>query len=131
MSGLPTQIPQQSVPLTQTAPGKKPDYMNVNWYLWAYNISQAVLGNGSSGSTPASPYDVLDTANLLSATADIPQAYRAISNVRALLGVGQLVDPMPRAQPAQTVTVGASPFTYTASRWRRESDRRVRAQSRR
>ena len=114
MSGLPLQIPQQSVPLNQIQPGDDPQYMNTNWYLWAYNISKAVLGTGSSGSTPASPYDALQTADLFSQTADIPQAYRKINNLAALLAGGALVDPVPQAQPVQTVTPGASPFTYTA-----------------
>jgi hypothetical protein len=114
MSGLPTQIPQQSVPLTQVDPGSKPDYMNVNWYLWAYNISKAVLGTGAGGTTPASPYDILDSTNLLAQVSDIPQAYRGIANLRALLAQPALVDTTPQAPPAQSVTPGASPFTYTA-----------------
>lgn len=113
MSGLPAQIPQQSVPLLQSSSGKEAQYMDVNWYLWAYNISQAVLGT-SSGSTPASPYDLLDAVNLIAATADIPQAYRGIENIAALLSMPLLADPVPDAQPVQVVTVGASPFIYTA-----------------
>lgn len=113
MSGLPLQIPQQSVPLL-AEPGTNPQYMNTNWYLWAYNISKAVLGSGSSGSTPTSPFDALDAANLFSQTSDIPQAYRKIQNLSALIGMPALVDPVPMAQPVQAVTVGASPFTYTA-----------------
>lgn len=115
MSGLPTQIPQQSVPLLQNNSGAPAQYMDINWYLWAYNISKAVLGAGSgAGTTPASPYDVLDQANLIAQGADIPQAYRQISNLRALIANIPLQDPTPAAQPVQTVTPGASPFTYTA-----------------
>lgn len=116
MTGLPTQIPQQSVPLIQDdASSAKPQYMDVNWYLWAYNISQAVLGTGQGGgTTPASPFDFLDAANLLAQGADIPQAYRHIDNLAALLAAPALPEPVPAAQPVQTVTVGASPFTYTA-----------------
>ena len=114
MSGLPTQIPQQSVPLL-TETGDKPQYMNVNWYLWAYNISKAVLGTGGGGgTTPASPYDALDSANLFAQAADIPQAYRRIENLAALFSSIPLPDPVPAAQPVQPVTPGASPFTYTA-----------------
>lgn len=115
MSGLPTQIPQQSVPLLQTDQKLAPQYMNVNWYLWAYNISQSVLGTGQDNTTPASPYDLLEGNDIIAQGADIPQAYRGLSNVAALMGVTPLLpDPVPAAQPVQTVTAGASPFTYTA-----------------
>jgi hypothetical protein len=114
MSGLPDLIPQQSVPLIAN-PGNKPQYMDINWYLWAYNISKAVLGTGQSGGgTPASPYDSLDANNLFAQTADIPQAFRKIGNLSALLANTPLQDPVPAAQPVQSVTPGASPFTYTA-----------------
>jgi hypothetical protein len=113
MSGLPVQIPQQSVPLL-AEPGTNPQYMNTNWYLWAYNISKAVLGNGTTGTTPSSPLDSLQANDLFAQTSDIPQAYRKISNLAALLAGGAIVDPVPVAQPVQSVTVGASPFTYTA-----------------
>jgi hypothetical protein len=113
MSGLPVQIPQQSVPLLSD-PGADPQYMNTNWYLWAYNISKVVLGIGQSGSTPSSPFDALQANDLFVQTTDIPQAYRKISNLAALVAGGALVDPVPVAQPVQSVTVGASPFTYTA-----------------
>jgi hypothetical protein len=113
MSGLTLQIPQQSVPLL-AEPGPNPQYMNTNWYLWAYNISKAVLGSGSSGTTPSSPYDALQSNDLFAQTTDIPQAYRKIENLASLLAGGALVDPAPVAQPVQSVTIGASPFTYTA-----------------
>jgi hypothetical protein len=113
MSGLPVQIPQQSVPLL-AEPGPNPQYMNTNWYLWAYNISKVVLGIGASGSTPSSPFDALQANDLFAQTADIQQAYRKTENLAAILAGGALVDPVPMAQPVQTVTVGASPFTYTA-----------------
>lgn len=115
MSGLPTQIPQQSVPLIQDDTGSKPMVMDVNWYLWAYNISKAVLGTGQDGGgTPSSPYDALDAANLFAQSADVSQAYRRISNLSALIGVGALPEPAPVAQPVQIVTPGVSPFIYTA-----------------
>lgn len=116
MSGLPTQIPQQSVPLIQgDTSSVSPQYMDVNWYLWAYNISKAVLGTGQGGgTTPVSPYDSIDAVNLLAQGADIPQAYRQIENLAALLTSAQMADPIPAAPPVQTVAVGASPSTYTA-----------------
>lgn len=114
MSGLPNQIPQQSVPFIESVDGAEPAYVDINWYLWLYNLSKSVFGTGGSGSTPASPYDALDAANLFAQTADIPQAYRRINNLAALLASAPLPDPAPAAQPVQAVTVGASPFTYTA-----------------
>lgn len=114
MTGLPTQIPQQSVPLLQSTPGKKSEYMDVNWYLWAYNISQAVLGLSGTGTVPASPYDSLQSVNLIAQGADLPQAYRRIENLSAQLAMPPLQDVAPFAKPAQTITPGVSPFTYTA-----------------
>lgn len=114
MSGLPNQIPQQSVPFIEAVDGGKPSYVDVNWYLWLYNLSKSVFGTGGSGSTPASPYDALDAADLFAQTADIPQAYRRIENLAALLACAPFPDAAPAAQPVQAVTPGASPFTYTA-----------------
>lgn len=113
MSGLPNQIPQQSVPLIAGAT-KSPQYMDINWYLWAYNISKQVLGTSSGGSTPSSPYDLFDASNLTAQGADIPQAYRRIANLVVQMAMPPLQDPAPAAQPVQAVTPGASPFTYTA-----------------
>jgi hypothetical protein len=114
MSGLPSVIPPQSMPFGNDEKGN-PQYLNINWYLFLYNLSVQVLGTGGGGgNTPASPYDALDAANLFAQTADIPQAYRGIENLAALLAQGPLPDPQPAAQPVQAVTPGASPFTYTA-----------------
>jgi hypothetical protein len=140
MSGLPTQIPQQSVPICGENEGK-PQFMNINWYLWAYNISLQVLGtsNSGGGTTPASPYDLLDAENLYAQTSDIPGAYTGLENLGVLLqsveqpngvdiarlqqqldsvlvlaALAPIPDAAPHAQPAQTVTVGASPFVYRA-----------------
>lgn len=116
MSGLPTQIPQQTVPIATDPEGKNPQIVDIDWYLWLYNLSKAVFGaGGSGGTTPVSPYDFLDAAELIAQTADIPQAYRKISNLAALVGINTVLpDPVPAAQPVQAVTPGASPFTYTA-----------------
>lgn len=115
MSGLPTQIPQQTVPIATDPEGKNPQIVDIDWYLWLYNLSKAVFGAGSSGgTTPVSPYDFLDAAELIAQTADIPQAYRKISNLATLVSSIPLQDPAPSAQPVQAVTPGASPFTYAA-----------------
>ena len=88
--------------------------MNVNWYLWAYNITLSVNGNGTSGTVPVSPYDFFDSDNLIAQGADVPQAYRELENLAIQLAMPALQDPMPAAQPTQNVIPGASPFTYTA-----------------
>lgn len=112
MSGLPTQIPVQNLPIGQKGQDGE-IYVQFNWYLFFYNLSKQVFDNGG-GSTPASPYDSLDTANLFAQGADVPQAYRSIENLAALFRNTPLPDPVAAAQPVQTATVGASPFTYTA-----------------
>lgn len=114
MSGLPTLIPPQSMPIGADAKGN-PIYLPVNWYLYLYNIGVQVLGTGQGGgSMPVSPSDALDMANLLAQTAEIPQAFRQIANLRALVSNMPLPDPAPAAQPVQPVTPGASPFIYRA-----------------
>lgn len=116
MSGLPNQFPQQSVPLGHLQKDGETVNIDLSWFLLLYNLWKNTLSSGSSGggSTPSSPFDALDAANLVAQTADIPQAYRKISNLTALLGINPIPDAVPAAQPVQTVTVGASPFTYTA-----------------
>lgn len=114
MSGLPTLIPTQSTPISTDSNGN-PIQVELDWWLWLYNLSVQVNGTGGGGSTPSSPYDALDTAQLFAQTSDIPQAFRQIQNLTALLqSTSALQDPTPAAQPAQTISVGASPFTFTA-----------------
>lgn len=112
MSGLPKKIPPQNLSIGEKGPDGQL-YLQFDWYLFFYNLAQQVFST-TSGTVPASPSDFLEMANLNAQTADIPQAYRKIANLAALLGVGQLPEPAPVAQPVQPVTVGASPFTYTA-----------------
>lgn len=113
MTGLPTQIPPQSESIGVI--DGKPITIDLNWYLWLYNLSKQVFGAGTGGgTTPVSPYDILDSENLFAQTADIPQAYRQISNLAALVANIPLQDSTPAAQPVQAVTPGASPYTYTA-----------------
>ena len=137
MSGLPTQIPPQNLAFIEQGKDGQ-SYVQFDWYLFLYNLSRQVFSS-QSGSTPVSPYDVLDAANLIAQSADLPQAYRQIANAAVFdaqnlgiagvdiqhleLGITNLKklvlgllppDSVPAAQPVQSVTVGASPFTYTA-----------------
>lgn len=132
MSGLPTVVPPQSMPIGTDAKGD-PIYLSINWYLFIYNLSVEVLGTGGGGTTPTSPSDQIDADDLLAVESEIPQAYRQISNVQLLmqdpeigptlrdmanafvLGTDWLPqDPAPAAQPAQTIIFGASGSTWTA-----------------
>jgi hypothetical protein len=136
--GLPNQFPQQSVPIGSTAKGES-IFLDINWFLLFYNLWLNVLGTSSGGSTPAAPSDFLSLVNLSAQTADTQQIARAIGNLAAqlpmltqpdgadisrlrhdlanafaLASVPEMPPSVPFAQPAQTVTVTASPFTYTA-----------------
>lgn len=112
MSGLPNQIPLQSLPIAQKGPDGSL-YVEFNWYLFLYNLAQNVFSS-ESGSTPASPSDALTMANLFAQGSDFQHLDRGLANLRALLTASLLPDPTPAPQPVQSVTPGASPFTYTA-----------------
>lgn len=75
---LPKSIPQQSVPLGQQAQDGN-IYVDINWYLFLYNISAQVLGTGS-GSVPASDSDLLDFVDLNAESSDVPQTFRQLAN---------------------------------------------------
>jgi hypothetical protein len=125
---LPNQIVPEVIPFVdQDERGNLRN--NHNWWLWAYNISQQVLGN--TGSTAAAfaaqlnadldaDVDQADSLSLVKRVESLEkQVYEALPDpidTRALLLAqdGLLPDPNPRAQPAQAISVGASPFTYTA-----------------
>ncbi|WP_124570181.1 hypothetical protein [Burkholderia sp. Bp8984] len=132
MSGLPTQIPLQTVPITQEGTDGRL-YIEFNWYLFLYHLAAQVFGPGGSGTTPpdASASNSLD---LDAGGTDVPQAYRGLANLQALLPEQSdpgaslrdltnalllamdagLADPPPPAGAVISVTPGASPFTYTA-----------------
>lgn len=112
MSGLPTKIPPQNLAIGEKGPDGQL-YMQFDWYLFLYNLALQVFST-QSGTIPSSPSDFLEMANLFAQTADVPQTYHGIANLFALHGVGALPEPLPVAQPVQSVTPGASPFTYTA-----------------
>ncbi len=132
MSLLPGQILPESVPFGQVdAKGKL--FVDHNWYLFLYNLAIQALSGQSSGTFPTSQADLIDMVDLDAQGADTPPIDRAIANLLALQPTEDISpsareaanaiiaavqetppDPLPQAQPAQSVTVGASPFTYTA-----------------
>lgn len=113
MSGLPTQIPIQSLPIAEKGPDGSL-YIQFDWYLFLYNLAQQIFGTQGDGSTPVSPFDALSMANLIAQGADLQHVERGLANLRAQVLGSLLPDPVPMAQSVQAVTVGASPFTYTA-----------------
>lgn len=170
-SSLPQLIPPQTAVFGNIEEGKVDRdgkvtgivTVDVNWYLFLYNlvkqtigVSSGSTGGGSTvtvmpmdllalneidvGSTDAisdkraiinaSLLEALDTdlagadlaglpvrsnnVQLLALDPDVGPSLRDMTNAIVLGSEALLQDPGPQAQPAQTVTVTASPFTYTA-----------------
>ena len=132
MSLLPGQLLPQSVPFGKVAENGL-FYVDQNWYLFFYNIALKTLATQNSGQLPTSEGDLVDMVDLDALGCDLPALLRHIQNIDALLPVeplfsnlreitnayllatdGLLEDSDSIARPVQTVTVGASPFTYTA-----------------
>ena len=137
MSLLPGQILPESVPFGRV--DKRGQLLvDHNWYLFLYNLSLQVLSaTNASGSSPASPYDLLDMADPDAEGADIPQAYRKIAGlqvaeidavdgadvaamlrqlVNALLLASDPIpqDPLPPPGAVIPLAPATSPFAYTA-----------------
>lgn len=131
-STLPGRIPPQTTPLVEQLPDGR-FVADINWYLYFYNLGQQVLA-GSTGTVNYTPADLVaiqdddvvstDTAafsrQIANALLQLPDqevspSQRDLTNalLSALDGLPQ--DPVARAQPAVAVTVGASPFTFTAT----------------
>lgn len=136
MSLLPGQILPPEIPIGQADEDGRVT-IDHNWWLLLYNLCLQVLGINGAG-LPSSALqelasldtDAIDadaivlrrpvsnlevrahdlTDRVLSAS-DLPDIYRAL----LLAQDGLLQDPQPRAQPAQSVAIGASPFSYTAA----------------
>lgn len=118
---LPNQIPPESVPSVD-----ENRRFTHNWYLYIYNLGQAVLGaTGVSAAAYSAQVNAdLDAdiasidalgliqrvTNLEQQQGDIPDPLSAPQTVSDSL----LQDPVPRAQPAQVLTPGGSPWVYTA-----------------
>ena len=115
-SALPQQILSQSEQFGYVDESGRV-FIDINWYLLLYNISSHVLGaastqGGGTSPSPISSIDLIAFVDLDAAGTDVPQAYRQDLNTRLLQDV--LPDPVPQAQPAAPVTVGASPYTWSA-----------------
>ena len=134
MSLLPGQILPESVPFGRVD-SRGQVFVDHNWYLLLYNLALQVLaGSGAGAGLPTSQADLIDMTDLDAAGTDVSSLAQAVSNLAQLMpeeGIfaslqqlanamvlasdSLLQDPVSRAQPAQSVTVGASPFTYTAA----------------
>lgn len=129
---LPDQIPPQSTPWSYTN-SDGDEVVEIHWYLFLYGLWIQVTSLIAGGSVlspavniPMIDSDVFDTDSLQAARqvlnaqqllgldADAVPTLRDLANVIALGLDGLLPDPSPRAQPGAAVTVGASPFTFTA-----------------
>lgn len=132
MSLLPGQILPYDIPIGQADETGRVT-VNHDWWLFWYNLGLQVLG--TQGGLPATALLELESAESDAVDTDAIALRQAISNAliwaqdppqqitsadlpdifRALLLAQEalLPDPVPRAQPVQSIAVGASPFTYT------------------
>jgi len=126
MSLLPQQIPPQTAPVVREINGQL--LLDKNWWLFLYNIAQSVLG--TDGGLPPSALIELAGADTDAVGADTAVLRAPIRNLEvqiegpsdpinlgplSLLATDALLpDPLPQAQPAKSISVGASTFTYTA-----------------
>jgi len=119
---LPGQIPPQTIPLVEQSPTGEM-IVDINWYLYFYNLGKNVL-RGPSANISLIDFDVVDSdamqaprqilnAMLLQADQDSGPSLRDMQNALLLAQDSLLPDVTPAAQPVATITVGASPFTYT------------------
>lgn len=136
MSLLPGQILPYDVPIGQ-ADEKGKVTVSHDWWLFWYNVSLQVLGTNDAG-LPSSAIQELASLDVDAVEADAAMLRRPISNLQVcahdltdrVLSTSDLPDlyralllaqdallpgPAARAQPIQVVTVGASPFSYTAA----------------
>jgi hypothetical protein len=118
---LPQQIPPITVPLLDKSGG-----MELNWWLFFYNLAQHVLG--TQGNTPVvTAIQVLTDVDSDAQTTDFLSFATRITALEQQMDTPQDVPPSsvqsvpedfppanPRAQPIWAISVGASPFVYTA-----------------
>lgn len=114
MSLLPGQILPESVPFGRVDRSGAL-FVDHNWYLFLYNLALLTLTPpGSAAPVPVSPSDLIDMADLDAAGTDVTSLAQVVSSLAQIAFDQSLQDSPAAAQPAQPVTVGASPFTYTA-----------------
>lgn len=130
---LPNQIPPQSAPVLMDG-GDGKQVFETNWWLFLYNIASRVISlSGGTVTLPDSvnialiDSEIVDSDSLMAARqvvnlqamlgmeADAAPSLRDLANAFLLTTDGVLPDPAPRAQPVAVITVGASPFTFTAT----------------
>jgi hypothetical protein len=118
---LPNQIPPITVPLLDKNGG-----MELNWWLFLYNLAQHVLGTQGSTSSVTAVQVLTDvdsdaqTTDFLSFDARITALEQQLAAPQdpaasPVQGVPEDLPPATsRAQPIWAVSVGASPFVFTA-----------------
>lgn len=116
MSLLPQQILPPNAPIGQVnAEGMV--IPTENYWLFFYNLWLNTIATGLPAdalqSIESVDFDVADVDALQRSMVEIPESL-AIPTLSALLEDSLLPDPTPQAQPVAAITVGASPFTYTA-----------------
>lgn len=131
MSLLPSRILPQTEPIG-TVNDDKSVTIDKNWWLLFYNMAAQTLGTGGLPASALIELGALDAdaadsdaialrqsiANLNAQLPDLPPTQANFPDIARALLLAQdaiLPDPAPLAQPALTITVGASPFSYTAS----------------
>lgn len=119
MSLLPSHVPPPNEPIGTTESGERV-ILAKNFWLFLYNVAK----NSLSG-VPDQFLEQFGIANDVSGNTDSINNTLAILNLSKRMGFPQdpvaiprqfipIQDPVARAQPVQTITVGASPYTYTA-----------------
>ena len=142
MSLLPQTIPSPSAALARVWKDGKPtdetSILEENWWLFFANLAINVLGAGSNSGLPATALIELGGADSDANDTDAIALRQPVRNLniefgglgepeidafalrssvsKALLLAqdGLLPDPQPRAQPVQVISVGGSPYSYTA-----------------
>lgn len=129
MSLLPGQVLPADIPIGQADQDGKV-MITHDWWLLFYNVCLQVLGISGSG-LPSSALQELASLDTDAYDAHALSLRRPLDNLQALdIGLADPPDlqralllaqdasppdPVPQAPPAQSVTVGASPFGYTAA----------------
>lgn len=128
MANTPALLPQQIPPPNTPFFAPNGDVAKV-WWLYLYNLGLQVLGPASITAnlealgefeTDIPGVDAIGYAQAIANLSVPPDADPGVSSQTVSMALlmaqdGLLQDPAPLAQPERAVTVGASPFTYTAT----------------